>query len=598
MNRLLRHLIFVAGILLMACPLVFATASTTSTLTWLRDETLAFHQAKAEHRFVLLYLEAVWCHWCHVMDHDTYSDPQIATQIAAHYVPLRIDQDARPDLANRYRDYGWPATIVFSADGEEIVKRQGYQPPERFLRLLRAIVEDPSPEAVSTATTQQTDNSAQKGQLEDSLRAKLAARHRDTDDEKLGGLQLTHKFLDRDTVEYALTRAEAGDAGEKALAQRTLDAAWALFDPAWGGVYQYSTNADWQHVHYEKLATVQAEYLRIYALAWASFHRDTDRQAVASIRRYLDTFLHAPDGGYYVSQDADLKPGEHSDAFFSLDDAGRRALGLPRVDKHVYAQQTAAMAEALATWAEVSGDASALDQARDALRWVQKERALPEGKGGYRHDQHDSAGPYLADTLAVGRAALALYRADADRHWLQVSIDAANFIQAHFRHAGGGYDGAASQGPIAAALQVDENISLARYTNLLSHYSGQTVHREMAEHAMRWLAQPDVGLARITEAGVLLADAELGVDPRHLVTVGAKAAAASKNLFSTLQQLPGWYKRVEWWDRSEGVLPYPDVEYPRLKRSAAFVCTHNRCSLPLFDTGQITDFLAQSAGNG
>jgi len=595
-NRFLRHLIFLLGTLVV-CPTAFAATESPSAVKWMRDETVAFREAKTEHRYVLLYLEAVWCHWCHVMDHDTYSDPQIAQQIAEHYVPLRIDQDSRPDLANRYRDYGWPATIVFSADGQEIVKRQGYQPPERFLRLLSAIVEDPSPEAVSAATTQQTANSTQKGQLDSPLREKLAARHRDTDDAKLGGLQLNHKFLDRDTVEYALARADAGDAGEKAMARRTLDAARSLFDPAWGGVYQYSTNADWQHVHYEKLATVQAEYLRIYALAWASFHLDADKQAVASIRRYLDSFLHAPGGGYYVSQDADLKPGEHSDAYFALNDAGRRALGLPRVDKHVYAQQTAAIAEALATWAEVSGDASALDQARDALRWVQKERSLHD-KGGYRHDEHDSAGPYLADSLAVGRAALALYRADADRRWLQVSVDAANFIEAHFRNARGGYDGAASQGPIAAALQVDENISLARYTNLLAHYSGNAAHRTMAEHAMHWLGQPDVAFARVTEAGLLLADAELGADPRHLVTVGAKTDAVSKELFSTLQQLPGWYKRIEWWDRSEGALPHPDVEYPKLKRSAAFACTQNRCSLPLFDAKQVAEFLAQPAGDG
>ena len=591
MNRLLRHLILLAGMLI-ACP---AFATTASTIDWVRDEKAAFSTAKAGHRFVLLYLEAVWCHWCHVMDHDTYSDPQIAAQIAAHYVPLRIDQDSRPDLANRYRDYGWPATIVFSADGEEIVKRQGYQPPERFLRLLRAIVEDPSPENVSAATAQQMHSSGKKGQLDESLRQKLAARHRDTDDPELGGLQLNHKFLDRDSVEYALTRADVGDGTEKALARRTLDAARALFDPAWGGVYQYSTNADWQHVHYEKLATVQAEYLRVYALAWASWHRDADKQAVAAIRRYLDGFLRAPGGGYYVSQDADLRPGEHSDAYFALDDSHRRALGLPRVDKHVYTQQTAAIAEALATWAEVSGDAGALGQARDALCWVRKSRALAQAKGGYRHDERDGAGPYLADTLAVGRAALALYRADADRQWLQISVDAADFIEAHFRNGRGGYDGAASRGPIAAALQVDENISLARYANLLSHYSGAAAHRAMAEHAMGWLGREEVALARATEAGLLLADAELGADPRHLVAVGAKADAVSKALFSTLQQLPGWYKRIEWWDRGEGALPHADVEYPKLKRSAAFVCTQNRCSLPLFDARQIAEFLAQPA---
>ena len=112
----------------------------------LRKLHAAFAQAREQQRFVLLYLEAVWCHWCHVMDHQTYADPAVRALVDAHYVPLRIDQDARPDLANRYRDYGWPATIVLAADGTEIVKRRGYIPAANFARLLQAIIDDPSPE--------------------------------------------------------------------------------------------------------------------------------------------------------------------------------------------------------------------------------------------------------------------------------------------------------------------------------------------------------------------------------------------------------------------------------------------------------------------
>src|SRR5262245_6631601 len=85
-------------------------------ISWLRSDTDAFARAKAEQRFVILYLEAVWCHWCHVMDEKTYGDAGVRAEIGSHYVPLRIDQDLRPDLSNRYRDYGWPATVIFAAD--------------------------------------------------------------------------------------------------------------------------------------------------------------------------------------------------------------------------------------------------------------------------------------------------------------------------------------------------------------------------------------------------------------------------------------------------------------------------------------------------
>jgi len=566
------------------------TAAEPDSIAWLRSDAAAFAQARSQKRFVVLYLEAVWCHWCHVMDEKTYGDASVRAEIAAHYVPLRIDQDLRPDLSNRYKDYGWPATVIFAADGSEIVKRQGFIEPQRFLRLLRAIVADPSPENDGDETAATT---AHAGTLDADTRTTLIKRTQATYDTKLGGLDIGQKYLDRDSVEYAIGQGVAGDATEKAAALNTLDAARALFDPVWGGVYQYSTHGDWQHPHYEKLATVQAQYLRIYALAWASFARERDQQAVAEIRRYVSGFLTSPDGAFYVSQDADLKPGEHSTAYFNLDDAQRRALGTPRVDRHLYALHNGQMIEALATWAEFGGDESALGAAKRAADWVIAHRSIPDG--GFSHDEHDDAGPYLGDTLAMGRAFLALYRATADRAWLVRAGAAADFIAAHFVRSQGGLVSARTSGPIAATPQIDENISVARFANLLAAYDGKAEHGAVAENALRWLADPRVALAEITEPGILLADDEVHSDPLHLTVLADKHDAAGKELFTALQRLPPWYKRVEWWDKSEGSLPNPDVSYPMPKRAAAFVCTQTRCSLPIFKSAAIAEFLKSSS---
>ena len=121
-------------------------------LHWQPWSDAAFTQARAEHKFVLLDLEAVWCHWCHVMDEKTYSDPKIIAFIKSRYIAVRVDQDSRPDLANRYQDYGWPATVVFNSDGGEIVKRQGFIPPDDMASMLQAIIDDPSPGPSVTAT--------------------------------------------------------------------------------------------------------------------------------------------------------------------------------------------------------------------------------------------------------------------------------------------------------------------------------------------------------------------------------------------------------------------------------------------------------------
>src|SRR3982751_6922069 len=99
----------IAALLAVIASIPCAANEAKGGIVWQRSDTAAFAQAREQHRFVLLYLEAVWCHWCHVMDEKTYGNAAIRSEIGAHYVPLRIDQDLRPDLSERYKDYGWPA---------------------------------------------------------------------------------------------------------------------------------------------------------------------------------------------------------------------------------------------------------------------------------------------------------------------------------------------------------------------------------------------------------------------------------------------------------------------------------------------------------
>ena len=116
------------------------------------------------------------------------------------------------------------------------------------------------------------------------------------------------------------------------MARETLGAQRNLIDPVWGGVYQYSTDGDWVHPHYEKLIQFQAENLRIYAAAYARWNEPEYLENAKKIRDYIKHFLTSPEGVFYTSQDADLVPGEHSGEYFALDDAERRKLGIPRID--------------------------------------------------------------------------------------------------------------------------------------------------------------------------------------------------------------------------------------------------------------------------
>src|SRR5262249_4964013 len=122
-----------------------AAATQTAHIDWQPWSDSVFERAAREHRFVLLDLEAVWCHWCHVMDEVTYSDPKVIELIQSKYIAVRVDQDSRPDISRRYEDYGWPATVVFNAEGGEIVKRRGYLAPRVMTSMLEEIIVDPSP---------------------------------------------------------------------------------------------------------------------------------------------------------------------------------------------------------------------------------------------------------------------------------------------------------------------------------------------------------------------------------------------------------------------------------------------------------------------
>jgi hypothetical protein len=551
------------------------------SIKWEKWSNEIFERAKKEDKFVLMDLEAVWCHWCHVMAETTYKDKDTVNLLNKKYICVRVDQDSRPDLSNRYEDYGWPATVIFDASGKELVKRRGYIRPKAMASLLQAVIDDPTPGPSVEPEEKLTFESSVK--LPAELRKKLLELHVEMYDPKNKGWGDSHKYLDWDSVEYSIIHGAAGDAQAEAMAKDTLNAEIGLLDPVWGGVYQYSTDGDWVHPHFEKIMQHQTENLRVFALAYAQWNDPAHLKVAEEIRRYLKTFLSSPAGAFYVSQDADLVPGEHSGEYFKLDDAGRRKLGIPRIDTHIYARENGWAITALATLYAASGDAQYLDDATTAAKWIIQNRAL-EG-GGFRHDEKDPAGPYLGDTLAMGRGFLALYAATGTRDWLAKAQAAADFIDKNFRAKEAGFVTALN--PASAASlppqqpQREENGNVVRLANLLFHYTGKAEYRKMAEFAFKFLTAPPIA-KRFPMASVLLAEEELNREPPHVTVVGAKKDAKALALFKAAIAASPSYQRVEWYDAKEGELPNQDgVEYPPMSEPAAFVCANGACSPPV-----------------
>jgi uncharacterized protein YyaL (SSP411 family) len=576
-----------------------AAAGPAPAIAWQPWSDDVFQRATKENKLVLLDLGAVWCHWCHVMDETTYVDPAVRRLLAAKYIAVHVDQDARPDLSNRYEDYGWPATIVFDPAGKEIAKRRGYIPPQAMSSMLAAFIDDPTPGPAGGPVAEV--KAASVAALPAEAKAAMVKRIRAAYDAKNEGWGEGHKFVDPDVIEYCLM---SGEADLKKMATGTLGAMRKLIDPVWGGVYQYSTDGDWDHAHFEKIMSYQADDMRVYAQAYLATGDAAWLQASKDVHKFIKGFLTSLDGTFYVSQDADVVRGKHSEEYFKKSDADRRKEGIPKIDTHVYARENGWAIRGLVALYQATGDEQLLADAKRSADWVIAHRPLDGG--GFRHDEKDVAGPYLGDTLAMGRAFLSLYEATGDKAWLKRAADAGTYIAKTFTAADvsgvvttaltpAGATAPITSGPTAPRPQADENVATARFANLLHAYTGTDAFKTLAETAMKYLAAPEIAAKKgWGVGGILLADAEVGAEPLHVTVIGPKADAKAKALHQTAGTAATSFKRIEWLDKAEGPLVRAEVDFPPVEDPSAFLCVNGACSSPITDPAALKAKLAKS----
>ncbi len=568
---------------------VGATIEPAKGIAWRDWSDDVFAQAQREHKLVILDLGAVWCHWCHVMDDTTYSDKEVQALLGKDYVAVRVDQDARPDLSKRYEQYGWPATIIFAADGTELVKRRGYVEPDTMKKVLQESFDDPVPNPRQTANYP----AASERGLSEAQRDRILATVVYGYDQQHAGWGDGQKFLDASLMEFALTRANEENWVFALASKESLQASLNLIDPKWGGVYQYSDQPDWKSPHFEKIASIQSAYLFSYAYGYQVFKDEKYRDAAKNVLRYLDAYLQDAGGAFYTSQDADVSAQLTGHMFYAMSDGERRQVAQPAIDRNIYANENGALISALLTDYAMAGDASSLTRAERAMDWIVANRALPE-PGGFKHGTQDSGGPFLSDTLAMSRAMLDMYAVTGRREWLASAQAGAHFIDAHFsdRNDGGFFTTDPKHGGVLKPYkEIDENLVAARFFNLLSYYAHDTKLAATAAAAFQSVSSPEQLKRNSFAPGLLLADAEIKTPPLHLTIVGAKADLQAQALFGAAIATAPAYKQTEWYDSAEGSLPGSDISFPKLPQAAAFVCTGNLCSAPVFDAKALTTML-------
>ncbi len=561
---------------------------TARTIEWAPWQRATFERARAENRIILVNVVATWCHWCHVMEETTYRDPAVAELLATHFVVVRVDSDARPDVAERYREWGWPATAFLSPDARPVLELRGYRNPQAFAAILRALVADRDAGTLARRTEPAPPRPA--SELAPVRRLVTAQLDRFFEPE-LGGWGTRQRYPWPAPVEHAFFRARVHD--EVAWRERallTLESSRALVDPVWGGMYQYSLG-DWKHPHYEKITAIQAGAIATYAIAARVTGDDRWLAPARAVTTYMRDHMRVEGGGFAASQDADLRRPHASPVlgaeYYALGDAERRALGIPRIDRAVYADLNGLVIDALCELYVATLDPEVLALAVAAARHVLAEHGTQSGLFTHAANDDPRGVLYLRDQAAMGRALLQLYRVTGEREWLAHAERVGKAVLDRFedREHGGFFaqtEDPQAVGALAQRRKPHEEIGLAArfLLRLHRHLDGDgaiaTPYASAAERALAAVGDPSLVEPEGRVVGTYLLALEEALAPVVDVTVVGDATDARTQAL--------WGAALRWYEpRAVLEASAPGERYPDRGAPAVYLCTPSACSSPIVD---------------
>jgi len=297
----------------------------------------AFAKARAEDKPVLLSIGYSACHWCHVMAHESFEDPDVAEVMNELYVNVKVDREERPDVDAVYMEAtqamtgsgGWPMTVFLTPDGRPFFAgtyfaRTSSHGRPGFVELMSAVHEawterrgdlDAQADQLAAAVKARTELAGGDGgtKLDRAVLDAGLATLQGAFDSEWGGFGQSPKFPQVSNLELVF-RAHAADPSESTLRTltTTLDAmaSGGIYDHLGGGFSRYSVDAFWMVPHFEKMLYDQAQLLRAYVHGFQVTGEDRYLQVATEIVEYVRRDLRSPEGGIYSAEDADSEGEE------------------------------------------------------------------------------------------------------------------------------------------------------------------------------------------------------------------------------------------------------------------------------------------------
>ena len=306
----------------------------------------AFAAARLANKPMLLDIGAVWCHWCHVMDRESYDDAEVAAIVNEHYIAVKVDRDERPDIDSRYQlavsaltgQGGWPLTAFLTPDGKPFYGGTYFPPADAygrpsFKRVLLSIAQAyrekhgevlEQAQMVESAIARAESFSGGSGKVSATVIDAIVESARKMFDEVNGGFGSAPKFphpaaLDLVMDQYVRTRDRGTDNEElRTIIVRTLEkmARGGVYDQLAGGFHRYSVDERWIVPHFEKMCYDNSELLKNYVHAYQATGDEFFAGVARDIIRWMDEWLSdRAHGGFYASQDADYSMDDDGDYF-------------------------------------------------------------------------------------------------------------------------------------------------------------------------------------------------------------------------------------------------------------------------------------------